>query len=259
MKKILFAILALAAVSAYSQIKPVPYSFGQHDAYKIYSLKHDALPDKKNDSGLTVKNEVLTGPKKSPGLAFIYSLFIPGMGQVYAKRFDVGKYFMISEASLWLGYAAFTVYGNWLLNDAYNYAVTHAGITNEGKEKDDQFYVDIANYDNYEQYNNYQLTIGQYDKLYLPSNGYYFYWDQIANRKKYREDKLAGDRTKNDRLFIVGAIIVNHVISAVSAIITTNDYNDRLGSKSGGFSLNADVMKYGTKVDGVKLNFVKWF
>jgi hypothetical protein len=259
MKKIFFVIFVLSTVSAFTQVKTVPNKLAQHDAYKIYFLKHDALPDINNDSGLNGKNNVITGTKKSPGLAFIYSLFIPGMGQVYSKRFDVGKYFMISEASLWLGYAAFTIYGNWLLNDAYNYAVTHAGITNDGKERDDQFYIDIANYDNYEQYNNYQLTIGQYDKLYLPSAGYYFYWDQIANRKKYREDKLAGDRTKNDRLFIVGAILINHIISAVSAVILTNDYNEQLKKSSGGFSINADVMKFGTRVDGVKLNFVKWF
>lgn len=266
MKKILFVILAFAVIPAFSQVKNdthvklnLKFSKQNKDSYKIYSLKNDVLNDVKNDSDITGKDNKVKGSRKSPGLAFIYSLFIPGMGHVYAKRFDIGKYFMISEASLWLGYAAFTIYGNWLLNDAYSFASSHAGVTNDGKDREDQFYIDIANYDNYEQYNNYQLTIGQYDKLYLPANGYYFYWDQVANRKKYREDKLAADRTKNDRLFIVGAILVNHVISAISAIIVTNDYNDRLKESSGGLSVNADVIKFGSRVDGIKLNFVKWF
>jgi hypothetical protein len=166
---------------------------------------------------------------------------------------------MISEASLWLGYAAFSIYGNWLLNDAYNYAAVHAGISNDGKEKDDQFYIDIANYSNYEQYNNERLIFGQYDKLYYPDKGYYFYWDNEVNRRKYREDKLAGDRIKNDRLFIVGAILVNHVVSAISAIVLTNNYNSDLKKSTGGFSLNADVIKFGSRVDGVKLKLVKWF
>jgi hypothetical protein len=49
------------------------------------------------------------------------------------------------------------------------------------------------------------------------------------------------------------------VVSAISAIILTNNYNDNVKKSSGGFSLNADVMKFGTRVDGVKLRLVKWF
>jgi hypothetical protein len=264
MKKILFAVIVFSFANVFSQVKDfndlklTEKSFKENtSANKIYSLKNDVLLNSKKE----IKQDKFTAAesKKSPGLAMIYSLIVPGLGQAYTNRFDVGKYFMISEASLWLGYAAFTIYGNWLLNDAYNFAAVHAGVDNSGKEKDDQFYVDIANWDNYEQYNNEQLIFGQYDKLYDPANGYYFYWDQVSNRKKYREDKLAGDRTKNDRLFIIGAILVNHVVSAVSAIILTNNYNDDIKKSSGGFSLNADVMKFGTRVDGVKLRLVKWF
>src|SRR6266542_5167064 len=82
--------------------------------------------------------------RKSPMLAFLYSLAVPGMGQLYAHRLDVGKYFMISEAALWLGFAAFTVYGNWMFNDAVSYAVNHAGI--DKNNKTDDFYSNIGNY-----------------------------------------------------------------------------------------------------------------
>ena len=264
MNKILFVVIAFSFTNIFSQVKDfddlklTEKSFKENiSANKIYSLKNDAVLNSKKEFKLDIISPAES--KKSPGLALIYSLLVPGLGQVYTDRFDVGKYFMISEASLWLGYAAFTIYGNWLLNDAYNYAAIHAGVDNSGKEKDDQFYVDIANWDNYELYNNEQLIFGQYENLYTPANGYYFYWDQVSNRRKYREDKLAADRTKNDRLFIVGAILINHVVSAISAIILTNSYNDNIKKSSGGFSLNADVMKFGTRVDGVKLRLVKWF
>ena len=264
MYKILFVVIAFSFTNIDSQVKDfndlklTEKSFKEKtEANKIYSLKNDA--DLNSGKEFNRNNISAVESKKSPGLALIYSLLVPGLGQVYTNRFDVGKYFMISEASLWLGYAAFTIYGNWLLNDAYNFAAIHAGVNNSGKEKDDQFYIDIANWNNYEDYNNEQLIFGQYDKLYNPANGYYFYWDQEANRRIYREDKLAGDRTKNDRLFIVGAILVNHVISAISAIILTNNYNDNIKKSSGGFSLNADVMKFGTRVNGVRLRLVKWF
>ena len=198
-----------------------------------------------------------TGSRKSPGLAFLYSLLVPGMGQLYAHRIDVGKYYMISEAALWLGFTSFTIYGNWLRNDAHNYATVHAGIDQNGK--DDNFFVNISNYNNVYEYNNDQLQNGRYSSLYDPQNGYYFYWDNTADREKYRKDQLAGDRVITDRLFFVGAIIVNHLISAVSAVFVTNSYNDQLKGSNGGFGINADVIRYGSRVDGIRLNLTKWF
>jgi len=190
--------------------------------------------------------------RKSPGLAFLYSLLLPGTGQLYAKRLDVGKYFMISEAALWLGFAAFTVYGNWLFNDARTFAVTHAGIDPNRKESD--FYVNIGNYDNIDQYNQDMLITGQYDRIYYPGTGYDFYWDDVANRKKFREDNLASDRIHNDRLFIVGAVLLNHIASAISALILTNKYNSEIKKvRSGGFFLSAGVMKHFDRIDGINV------
>ena len=212
-----------------------------------FSLQHDTLKD---------MNVKFAGSKKSPGLAFIYSLFVPGVGQLYARRFDVGKYYMISEASLWLGFASFTIYGNWLLNDAHRFASIHAGVNTNGK--DDNYFVNISNFDNIYQYNDEQLRNGRYDNLYDESK-YYFYWDNITDRKQYRVDQLAGDRVLTDRLFFVGAILANHIISAISAIILTNSYNDQLSGSKGGFVINADVMKNGLKVDGLQVKLTKWF
>jgi hypothetical protein len=214
-----------------------------------------------SDTIRPAKDEIAPPPrsKKSPGLAMIYSLFVPGMGQLYTKRFDVGKYFLISEAALWTAFASFTVYGNWLLKDAYNYASTHAGVIQSNKAKDDNFWINIANYDNVEQYNNDMLEKGNYDNVYYPGTGFDFYWDSVPNREIYRSDKLAGDRIKTDRLFVVGAILLNHVISAISAIVLTNKYNSGEGT-NGGVSVKADVVKnFNNRVDGIKLNLVKWF
>lgn len=196
---------------------------------------------------------------KSPGLAFIYGLFVPGMGHVYANNFSSGKYFMISEAALWLTYAAFSIYGNWMLDDAYTYSATHAGVNTSGKAKDDVFFVNIANYKNVEEYNNEMLRFGNYDKVYLPGAGYDFYWDSDASRLKYREDKIAGDRTLNDRLFVVGAVIINHVVSAISAVFAANSYNDEVRKGSGGLKFRAGVQKNFGKVDGIKFSLSKKF
>ncbi len=212
------------------------------------------------DSVTTKKETTLKGSKKSPGLAFIYGLLIPGMGHVYTKKFDTGKYFMISEAVIWLTYAAFSIYGNWLLDDSYDYATLHAGVQVGDKARDDQFFVDIANYNNVDEYNNEKLRFGEYDKIYYPEQGYGFYWDTEESREVYRDNKIAGDRTLNDRLFVVGAVLVNHLVSAISAVFAANSYNDELTKKgSGGLSINAGIQKHFNRVDGIKLKLTKWF
>jgi hypothetical protein len=182
------------------------------------------------------------------------------MGHVYADKFETGKYLMIAEASVWLTYAVFTIYGNWLLDDAYDYAAIHAGVQVSGKEKDDIFFVDIANYENVDAYNDEKLRFGEYDKLYYPEQGYGFYWNSEDERLKYRSDKIGGDRTLNDRLFIIGAALINHVISGISAVFAANSHNSELKQKgSGGLSLSAGVQKHFNRVDGIKLKLTKFF
>ena len=274
MYKVFFIALLLVSGNAFSQLKLNTVSEkpfrdmlnpihpkriiqnGNFSANKNFILEDQPLL---RDSNTANNKNGVRRSSKSPGLAFIYSLFIPGMGQLYANRFDVGKYYMISEAALWLGFTSFTVYGNWLINDAYKYASLHAGVNNSNKDKLDNFYVNIANYDNVDEYNNDMLEKGQYDKVYYPGSGFDFHWNSVAEREIYRSDKLAADRIHNDRLFIVGAVLVNHLISAISAIVVTNHYNSDIRKGSGGVSIGADVIRNYQKVDGIQLTMTKWF
>lgn len=257
--KSLFVSAIVISVVGISFSQPVSNGFSLKEI-KPYSGKSSKTSDLNNfepGKDSLKENVKVTGLKKSPALAFLYSLLLPGTGQLYTKRLDVGKYFMISEAALWLGFASFTVYGNWLHNDAHTFAQIHAGINASGK--DDNFFVNISNYDNVYQYNDDQLRNGRVDQLYDVQNGYYFYWDNVANRKQYRVDQLAGDRVMTDRAFFVGAIIANHLISAISALVLTNSYNSKISGKDGGFMMNADVVRYGSRVDGLQLKLTKWF
>ena len=252
---IVFSNLCLAQISEKNfkfYLKQEPGNFGILNKKGLLKSDIVVLDSIKPEEIRTLKKS-----KKSPGLAMLYSLVVPGMGHLYTGRFDVGKYFIISEAALWLGFGSFSIYGNWLKNDAYNYAVMHAGISKNGK--DDDFYINIGNYDNVDQYNNERLLYGEYDKIYSVANGFGFYWDTPENRRRYREDRIAGERTLNDRIFITGAILLNHIISGISALILTNKYNDEFRKSTGGISLNADVIKYGNRVTGIKLNFIKQF
>jgi hypothetical protein len=262
MKYIKILVVLTLPLAAFAQGIDFRLNQSSPSESKLYNLKQTSPAEQNNlfDSVTTKKETTVKRSTKSPGLAFIYGLFIPGMGHVYANRFNTGKYFMISEAAIWLTYAAFTIYGNWLLDDAYDFSATHAGVSLSGKAKDDVYFTNIANYSNVEEYNNEMLRFGEYDKVYLPGTGYDFYWDSDANRLKYRDNKISGDRTLNDRLFVVGAVLINHLISGISAVFATNSYNNDLKEKgSGGFTVRAGVQKHFNKIDGIKLSLTKLF
>ncbi|MBZ0203001.1 MAG: hypothetical protein K8I03_08300 [Ignavibacteria bacterium] len=257
---IIIIILALP-LSVLSQ----QFEFGKNEPLKLNDIKpgkQTLLKSNLNVSDSVTKKETssVKRSKKSPGLAFIYGLLIPGMGHVYSDRFSSGKYFMITEAVTWLTYAAFTIYGNWLLDDTYDYASIHAGAKVSDKAKDDKFFINIANYNNVDEYNDEMLRFGNYDLVYYPGDGKDFYWNSESERLKYRADKISADRTLTDRLFIVGAVLINHVISGISSVFAANSYNDELKKKgSGGFSLSAGVQKHYNKVDGIKISLTKNF
>ncbi len=262
MKYFKILIVLTLPLTVFAQNIDFKLNGSQPSESKLYNLKQTSGTEQNNmfDSVTTNKGSKVRVSTKSPGLAFIYGLFIPGMGHVYANRFNTGKYFMISEATIWLTYAAFTIYGNWLIDDAYDFSTTHAGVSLSGKAKDDVYFTNISNYSNVEEYNNEMLRFGEYDKVYLPGTGYDFYWDSDANRLKYRENKISGDRTLNDRLFVIGAVLINHLISGISAVFAANSYNNEQKEKSsGGFMVRAGVQKHYNKVDGIKLSLTKLF
>src|SRR5512135_68217 len=93
--------------------------------------------------------------KKSVGLAALYSLALPGMGELYAGSFSSGRYFLVAEGVLWLTYAVFQVRADALRDDARAFAVAHAGITLQGKN--DQYFVDFGNFLNIDEYNQKKL------------------------------------------------------------------------------------------------------
>jgi hypothetical protein len=257
--KYIASIIALTlTLSVYSQNKDFRLKGNEFSKVKeqfpSLSIKLGA------DSNIKTETTPVKRSKKSPGLAFIYSLFVPGMGHVYANKFETGKYFLISEAAIWLTYIGFTVYGNWVLDDAYNFSTIHAGVDLSGKAKDDKFFNVIANYDNVYEYNDEKLRFGEYDKIYDPAQGYGFYWDNTSNREKYQDGKFTGDRTLNDRLFVIGAAVINHIVSAISSVFATNSYNDEIGkTTTGGFSMKAGVTKHYNRIDGISLKFIKTF
>jgi hypothetical protein len=205
----------------------------------------------------TVQTLGSTLDKKSPATAVLYSLLIPGMGEWYVDRFDQGRYSLITEAGLWMSYYSLQRYGAWIQNDARQFAVVHANAQTAGKN--DQYFVDLGNFNDTYEYNEKKLIDRTPDRLYDADQGYYWRWDTDENRRSYRALRVSGEKVFNNSKFIIGAVIVNHIISAVNAARLARNYNSEIESELGSWRLESSLTGDGTVPDGLRLRLIHAF
>jgi hypothetical protein len=201
----------------------------------------------------TINDNEQIKSKKNPAISIILSLLLPGAGHLYAGRMDVGKYFVTSEAACWIGLAGMNLYGNWLRDDSRTFASVHSGLNKEGK--DDDYFSNVGSFNSIYEYNNEKLAKGQWDKLY-DVNTYFWNWDNELNKNNFDLQRKKSERTYNARVVFATGLIVNRIVSAISALVLTNKQNNF----SSGFRFNSEFI--GTQnnpYDGLRLNFVKSF
>jgi TM2 domain-containing membrane protein YozV len=180
--------------------------------------------------------------KKSVTLAVVFSLLLPGMGELYVGDYSTGKYLTAAEGGLWLTYTSFELYGTWVKNDARKFAVSNAGVTIAGQN--DQFFVDIGNYHDVYQFNERKLQERQLpEKLYDPNSVYAWSWNNDGARQKYKNLRISSDQAFNSRQYVIGAVIANHVISAVNAARLAIFHNSNVDNSQ---TLNIGAQLLGT-------------
>lgn len=193
----------------------------------VYELRAKIISESSSYVDLTYGNilPIESKSKKNPGLAIIYSLLLPGMGELYADNYSSGKYFTIAEGALWATFIGMNVYGNWQENRYKTYAQTYAGINPEGKDED--FYATIGLYTSIETYNNEKALERRYDEM-LSEQKFFWKWNSTEQRKTYRSMWTSSEQTFNDVRFVVGAMLVNRLISAINAVRLVSSYNSEL-------------------------------
>jgi hypothetical protein len=195
-------------------------------------------------------------PRKSAVLAIAYSLILPGLGDLYAENLGTGKYFIGADAGLWLAYGGFNVYGQWLKNDAKTLAVQSASANFDAK--DDKFEVNIGNFADVLSYNEAKLRNREYDLLYDPKSNFAWQWSSDADRLHYKDLRNRGESTLKSSQFVLGALVLNRVIAAISAVRSVSAYNRSVQALSS-WRLNARVPGGMLAADGIELTFSKEF
>jgi TM2 domain-containing membrane protein YozV len=174
--------------------------------------------------------------KKNPGLAVLYSLLLPGMGELYAGNFTTGKYLLGTEVGLWMTVYGLHSYGTWIRNDARSFASVHAGVQTSGK--DDKFFVNVGNFLSREAYNEKKLRDRELAAVYTDAS-YDWHWESDAQRSEYRSLRVKSDQMLNGVRFAAAAIVANHVVSAIIASTSAIRYNSSIdsGLTNGGWNI----------------------
>lgn len=190
---------------------------------------------------------------KSVLLAIGLSLVLPGMGELYAGNFSSGRYQLAADGALWVTYAGFVFHGDWIRDDARTFAVQHAGADFRGKAE--AFDVDLGNFANVEGYNLVRLRNREYDRLYIAA-GDAWHWDSEESRLRFRRLRIRSDEMYQNSKFVVGALIVNRLISAFVAARSAGRYNREL---TDGWRLKAQADGGLFETYGMKLVLTKDF
>lgn len=230
--------------------------FSQIEEQSFYSLKHQAISEINNQTQLN-NNFAIDDvkKKKNTGLAIVYSLLLPGMGELYADAYDSGVYFTVADGVLWGTYVGINVYANWQKDRYISYAQSNAGITTANKDED--YYATISEYLNIDEFNDAKAFERNFDEMYN-SNTHFWKWNTGEERKSYRDMWVSSEQSFNNLRFVVGALLLNRVVSAINAVRLVSKYNNNLNQEVG-WNVSVGVQNYPDNSSSYNINFITSF
>ena len=202
--------------------------FSQTETTKsIQELKNSVKDlDASYDASTVSINSFETAEKKSVGLGIIYSLLLPGMGELYADAYNSGKYFTIADGVLWGTLIGMNAYSNWQEDNYKTYAASTGGVINDSN-KDEEFYANIGDYTSVYTYNDQKALERNFNEMYDEETNFWK-WNSTDERRTYRDMWNSSETASNNIQFVVGGLILNRIISAINAARLVSSYNNRL-------------------------------
>ncbi|GAB1351210.1 hypothetical protein MASR1M107_34250 [Ignavibacteriales bacterium] len=206
------------------------------------------------NSNLSFKPSLQAPGKKNAGLAILYSVILAGMGELYAEGYSSGKYFTIAEAGLWLAYGGMRYYSDRQKDNYFSYAESYGGVKNMAAKNGD-YYADIGNYLNINDFNDDMAKQGRFSKMYNTAT-HSWSWTSNNERKGYRELWTSSESWNNNIRFVVGGMILNRIASAINAVRLVSSYNKSIET-SWNFYFDYNISQVAPA--NISLNFIKTF
>lgn len=154
--------------------------------------------------------------------AILLSLLLPGLGERSIGSYRTAKYFYIGESSLWLSLFILHKRKEWKKEDYQVFAAAEAGVNNEGKN--DQFYSDVSNYSDVDEFNAAIRRSRDPRSVYSAADEFWS-WSSEEERLKFKSLKLESDTAGQNINRVIGGMIVNRILSVMNTIYRYNKSN----------------------------------
>ncbi|MBK8945282.1 MAG: hypothetical protein IPM32_08445 [Ignavibacteriae bacterium] len=223
-----------------------PHFVAQNES--LLNLKSNLLVNYEINSSLMFQDNF---EKKSAALAVLYSVLLPGMGELYAGNYSTGKYFTIADGVIWGFFSGFTIYGNNKESDYKSFAKSYGSVNLSGK--DEEYFANISLYENIEDFNTEQELNREFDAVYNV-NTHFWDWQNSTQRKVYRDLWSSSETAYRNVRFAVGALILNRVVSAIFAVKAVNNYNKQQSNQLS-WRVNFEFQNQPNLTNNFKMNF----
>jgi hypothetical protein len=216
-----------------------------------------AQPVAPNTAGIFQGSQVDTVQKKSGSRtkSVLYSLILPGAGQWSLGYKGRAKFFMGAEVLLWVGYFGTQSYANVIQDNYQSYAAVHAGTNSMNKAE--QYWIDIGSSDNIYAFNEQRLRDRNKDALYSENPTNYWQWDNRESRKYYNNLRVQEHDWERRATFIVGAFILNRVVSAIDVIRLIRKEKKQTENQMSRLNFNYKTTKTGAGMFNLRFT-MKW-
>lgn len=167
--------------------------------------------------GCLLAPESVTAQTSDPSGAFLRSLAVPGWGHYYAdnQNWNRGKLHLAADILLITGLTGSAVQERNLRNKVHTQASLKAGVDTRQRER--SFLLAVGGYQNLDEYNDVQLRSRNWHQIYPDEPGNRWEWQDEVDRQHYNDLRVRSENAKNRVPMIAGVMVVNRVISAISA------------------------------------------
>ena len=153
---------------------------------------------------------------RSPKVAGLMSLVLPGAGQAYAGGGTSARFFLFSEGMLWAGNVGFRVLARARDNTFKGFAAAHAGV--RALDKGARYFDEVASYPSLTVRNSAARYLGGPDADLIPETPDHFWeWDSEASRQRFQRLRSASTSARRDALLCVGGLVLNRFAGAIHA------------------------------------------
>ena len=173
------------------------------------------------------------------------SFLMPGSGERDLGYHKSSKFFMHSEIVLFTAcYSAFKTSD--LIEDKYiSYAAKHAGATSP---TDDRYWTDIGNYNTNNDYDSEHLRMRDSKEGQWSDHPWDWQSDHIK-RKKFENMRIKSDKYSLVGKFLVGGVIMNHIISSINTLYIIRINEDNTLSLKPSIQKSNGIYRYGLSLE----------